>query len=120
MRNCLVIICLLGLSFFSKAQTTQTGDTGPKYFAQCMLNIEDENIFHQLEADLRANPYVSVARLDWISKRAFVLTKDLSFFSREQFESWLGEQAAQATCVQVGLHGVDPVNPYPFTNCEND
>lgn len=119
MRHCLVIICLLGLSFVSKAQTPQTVEPEPRYFAQCMLDIQDESVFFQLEADLRANPNVGVARLDWVTKRAFLVTKDLTSFSREQFESWLGEQASNATCIQVGLHGVDQVNPYPFTNCEN-
>lgn len=116
MKRLLLLVCLLCISFAGKSQTTEAG---PKYFAQCMLDIEDEATFTNLESELRLNPYVQVVRLDWISKRAFLLTKDLSTFSIEQFRSWLGENATNASCIQVGLHGVDPVNPYPFTNCEN-
>jgi len=116
MKYLIVIICFFGLSFASKAQEiSQT----PKYFAQCMLDINDEPAFRSLEESLRNNPYVSVARLDWPTKRAFLLTKDLTSFTEQEFSSWLGEYADQATCIQVGLHGVDQVNPYPFTNCEN-
>ncbi len=115
MRTLLLLVCLVFVSFASKAQTTE----GPKYFAQCMLDIDDQTTFQNLESELRLNPYVQVVRLDWISKRAFLLTKDLSSFSIEQFRSWLGEHATNASCIQVGLHGTDPVNPYPFTNCEN-
>lgn len=117
MKHCLLCL-LLCASFASKAQTAPAADS-PNYFAQCMLHIEDEQLFRQLETDLRAHPHVSVVRLDWYSKRAFLLTKDLTAFTPEQFASWLGEQAEKATCIQVGLHGIDPVNPYPFTNCEN-
>jgi hypothetical protein len=117
MKYFLIIVCLLGLSFVSQAQSSSEG---PKYFAQCMLNIDDEQTFRNLEQSLRDNPYVGVVRLDWISRRAFLLTKDLTSFSVEQFQSWLGEEASQATCIQVGLHGIDPIAPYPFTNCEND
>lgn len=117
MKYLLVILCFFGLSFLSHAQSS---DASPKYFAQCMLNMDNEDEFRQLEAALRSNPYVSVARLDWFTKRAFLLTKDLESFTEEQFLSWLGDQALHAACVQVGLHGVDPVNPYPFTNCTNE
>jgi hypothetical protein len=116
MKYLIVIICFFGLSFASNAQeSSQT----PKYFAQCMLDINDEPAFHALEESLRSNPYVSVVRLDWSTKRAFLVTKDLTSFTQTEFSSWLGEYADQATCIQVGLHGVDQVNPYPFTNCEN-
>jgi hypothetical protein len=117
MKYFLIIVCLLGLSFVSRAQNNYEG---PRYFAQCMLNIDNEQTFRSLEQSLRDNPYVEIVRLDWTSKRAFLLTKDLSSFSVEQFQSWLGEQVSQATCIQVGLHGTDAIAPYPFTNCEND
>jgi hypothetical protein len=116
MRYFLVIVCLLGLTFVSRAQNTTDE---PKYFAQCMLNIEDETTFRDLEQSLRNNPYVSVVRLDWISKRAFLLTRDIASLSEEQFQSWMGIHANQAFCIQVGLYGTDVINPYPFTNCEN-
>ena len=116
MKMIMLLVCLIGLSFAGAAQTTTEA---PRYFAQCMLNIDDETTFRNLEEELRANPFVSVVRLDWITKRAFVLTKDLTSLSIDEFRTWLGESANSATCIQVGLHGTDQVNPFPFTNCEN-
>jgi len=110
------LICILGLSF---AGISQTAPESPHYFAQCMLDIPDETEFSNLETELRANPYVQVVRLDKVTRRAFVLTKDIAFFSQEQFIAWLGDRSAQATCIQIGLHGVDQVEPYPFTNCND-
>jgi len=117
MKYLLLIVSIIGCITFSKAQNSTEQ---PKYFAQCMLNIDNENTFHQLEQTLRDNPYVSIARLDWSSKRVFLLTKDLTSMTIEQFESWLGESANAASCIQIGLHGTDQINPYPFTNCENN
>ena len=117
MKYLLLIVSIIGCITFSNAQSNTEQ---PKYFAQCMLNIEDETTFHQLEQTLRNNPYVSIARLDWSTKRAFLLTKDLTSLTVEQFESWLGENATTASCIQIGLHGTDQINPFPFTNCEND
>jgi len=117
MKYLLVILTLLGLTLTARAQNTAEE---PVYFAQCMINMDDQTAFTQLEQSLRDNPYVKVVRLDWISKRAFLLTKELDSFSKEQFTSWLGEHSGTATCIQVGLYTVDPINPYPFTNCENE
>lgn len=117
MKYLLVIVALFGLTLTTRAQNTAEGSV---YFAQCMINMDDQTAFTQLEQALRDNPYVKVVRLDWISKRAFLLTKDLDSFTKEQFTSWLGEHSETATCIQIGLYTVDPINPYPFTNCENE
>ena len=119
MKNLIIVVLMIvGTNLGSYAQ--ETVSPSPKYFAQCMLSIEDETAFRTLEENLRANPNVSIVRLDWYSKRAFLLTKELSTFAESDFSAWLGENADDATCIQVGVHGVDQVNPYPFTNCDNN
>ena len=90
-----------------------------KFFAQCMIDIQSPDEAQALTLILRENPYVAIARVDWPTKRVFILTKDITQFSETNFSSWLGEFAPAATCIQVGLHGVDVVNPYPFSNCNN-
>lgn len=89
----------------------------PHYFAQCLLNIENQADFNVLNLDLKANPYVKVVRLDWPTKRLFLLTRDVNGLSLETFQSWLGSYAPAASCIQIGLHGTDQVNPYPFVHC---
>lgn len=119
MRNLiLIVLMIIGANLTTEAQ--EIVPVQPKYFAQCMLSIEDETAFRTLEENLRANPNVSIVRLDWYSKRAFLLTKELTAFSQSDFTAWLGEYADDASCIQVGVHGVDQVNPYPFTNCDNN
>lgn len=97
---------------------TQSAQT-PKFFAQCMVDINTTEQAEELTLILRENPYVEVARVDWPTKRVFILTKNVTDFTEGNFSSWLGTYATAATCIQVGLHGVDQVNPYPFTNCNN-
>lgn len=119
MRNLIIVVLMIvGANLATFAQ--ETVSASPKYFAQCMLSIEDETEFRALEENLRSNPHVAVVRLDWYSKRAFLLTKELNTFSDADFTAWLGEYAADASCIQVGVHGVDQINPYPFTNCDNN
>ena len=48
------------------------------FFAQCMLTIDNQEDFNDLTAILQANPYVKVVRLDWISHRLFLITKDIN------------------------------------------
>ena len=51
------------------------------YFAQCMLTIESQDELRELEIHLRANPYISVARVDIPTKRIFLLTKNIDTFT---------------------------------------
>jgi hypothetical protein len=39
--------------------------------------------------------------------------------TEEQFTSWFNEFSGEVRCIQIGLHGVDVVKPYPFEGCEN-
>jgi hypothetical protein len=119
MKSLLFVFVMLFSAAFSWSQQpaiTTTNET--HFFAQCLLQIDDQAVFQQLETDLRLHPNAQVVRLDWNTKRVFLLTKDLLSFDEASFLSWLGTYATQATCIQVGLHGVDPINRYPFTNCE--
>lgn len=90
-----------------------------KFFGQCMVNITDEQMFRELETELRANPFIEVARLDWNTKRAFILTKNLDAFNDVTFTAWFGGNAMSITCIQTGVYGVDQMKPYPFENCQN-
>ncbi|MDD2983295.1 MAG: hypothetical protein PHQ74_07900 [Crocinitomicaceae bacterium] len=97
------------------SQSTQS----PQFFAQCLVDITTTQQADELTLSLRSNPFVAVARVDWPTKRIFILTKDITSFTEVNFNSWLGTYASSASCIQVGLHGVDVVNPYPFINCNN-
>jgi hypothetical protein len=87
------------------------------YFAQCMLTIESADELRELEIQLRANPYISVTRVDFPSKRVFLLTKNIDTFTDETFASWLGEASTKSYCHQIGIYGVDTIATYPFKNC---
>lgn len=97
------------------SQTNQA----PIFFAQCMIELNTPEEAQELTLSLRENPYVATARVDWPTKRVFILTKDITEFTESDFSSWLGTFSASSTCLQVGLHGVDVVAPYPFTNCND-
>lgn len=114
MKLFLVGFVLVLSSFSAYSQQSET-----HFFAQCMLTIDNQEDFNDLTASLQANPYVKVVRLDWISKRLFLLTKDINELPLETFKSWLGIYDTKANCIQIGLHGTDLVNPYPFVNCPN-
>lgn len=92
----------------------------PSFFAQCLVNVTNQNDLTALENQLRAIPYVSVVRVDIPTHRLFLVTKDISTFTVTEFASWMGTYASSYNCLQIGLQGVDPVNPYPFTNCSEN
>lgn len=120
MKSFVFVLALVLSSAYSWSQQPVMNTVNEThYFAQCLLHIDNQATFQQIESDLRAHPNAQVVRLDWNTKRVFLLTKDLQSFDEASFLSWLGAYASQSTCVQVGLHGIDPVNPYPFTNCNN-
>lgn len=97
----------------------QTVNNEINLFAQCMIDIDNVADMSALEADMRANPYIKVVRLDVISKRAFILTKNIDALSEENFISWFNEYSEKVHCIQIGRHGVDVVKPFPFEGCEN-
>jgi len=88
-------------------------------FAQCMIQIDSQESLDNLSESLRSNPYVKMVRLDWLTKRVFVLTKDLESLDAASFKSWFGEYEDKLNCLQIGVYGIDRMNAFPFTNCEN-
>ena len=117
MKTTIILVLLL---FFSGISNAQTEGEGAKYFAQCMVNIMDEEMFRSVESNIRLNPNVEVVRLDWETKRAFVLTKSLDSFTDADFEAWFGSHTINISCIQTGVYGVDEIARYPFTNCSNN
>lgn len=112
---CLLLVFSSTMVLSQLQTTTQT--TTPVYFAQCMVNVQSNQELTDLEQQLRNNPYVQIARVDLHTKRLFLLTKDLSQFSTVDFNSWLGTYVNSISCLQIGLHGIDAIKPYPFTDC---
>lgn len=119
MKNLLLGLVFAMGTFWVNAQSVASQTTTPSFFAQCLVNVGNQNELTTLENQLRAIPYVSVVRVDIPTSRLFLTTRDLSSFTANEFSSWMGEYAASYSCLQIGLHGVDPVNPYPFTNCQD-
>ena len=119
MKTLLIVLFLGAFGLTGNSQVITTTSTNTNFFAQCMIQLDDNSDFTALENSLREIPYVKVARVDAVSSRVFVLTKDITTFSESDFLTWLGSYASASSCIQVGLHGVDQVNPFPFTNCGN-
>ncbi|AEA42753.1 hypothetical protein [Fluviicola taffensis] len=117
----LILSIVFALSaFVGNSQTSTNQNNGPVYFAQCMVNITNQNDLVALENQLRAIPYVGVVRVDIPTHRLFLVTRDLSALTPADFASWMGTYATSYTCLQIGLQGVDPITPYPFTNCSEN
>lgn len=112
-----LLFSLLMILAFSGLNAQQQVNT-PELFAQCMFSIENEQDMLQLEQDMKMHPNTKVVRLDWHSQRAFIVTMGIEALSEEDFTSWFGEHATSVSCIQIGTLGVDTVNPYPFTNCQ--
>ncbi len=98
---------------------TLTAADQTTFFAQCMIELNSPQQADELVFNLRENPYVKIVRVDWPTKRVFLITENIDEFTEDTFLSWLGELSLLSSCIQVGLHGVDLVNPFPFTNCNN-
>lgn len=118
MKNLILGLAFAIGAFYGMAQTTNSQSTSSTFFAQCMVDLNPSELT-TLENQLRAIPYVSIVRVDLPSHRLFLTTKDVNTFTVTDFASWMGAYASSYSCLQIGLHGVDPVNPYPFTNCQD-
>lgn len=115
--NCMKNILLIFLFLLSVPAFSQQSNA---FFGQCLIEVQNREDMMALEASMRENPYARVVRLDYETQRAFVLTKDIQEFTEDNFVSWFGEYGDHVRCIQIGVHGVDAVKPYPFTDCEND
>jgi hypothetical protein len=88
-------------------------------FAQCMIDLNNQTELAELEVEMKNNPYIKNVRLDYNTKRVFVLTKGIDQLNEGQFISWFNSHSALVRCVQIGTFGVDTVKPFPFEGCEN-
>ncbi|MDR0801756.1 hypothetical protein [Fluviicola sp.] len=120
MKTLLLSFAFVVSSFFGSAQTGNNQANTPAFFAQCMVNVTNQAELTTLENQLRVIPYVHVVRVDIPTHRLFLITKDISSFTETEFASWMGTYSSAYSCLQIGLQGVDPVNPYPFTNCSEN
>lgn len=104
---------LITTNSFSQEELDKT------FFAQGMLQIDSKATMDSLQAIIRNEPYIKIARLDWYSKRIFILTRGLDTLPLSQFKSWFGGFSNKLSCIQIGVYGTDTVNKFPFTNCNN-
>ncbi|MDF3027751.1 MAG: hypothetical protein K0S23_2058 [Fluviicola sp.] len=120
MKNLILSFVFAMFALWGNTQTTTSPTNAPAFFAQCMVNLNNQNDLTTLENQLRSIPYVSVVRVDVPTHRLFLVTKDISSFTAAEFTSWMGSYSSSYSCLQIGLQGVDPINPYPFTNCSEN
>ena len=114
--NLLLSVLFTCISYAYLAQAPVTQD---KLFAQGMFEIDSPSEILETEAAIRLHPNVAVVRLDSYSNRFFILTKNISSLTDADLRSWFGAHAADLDCIQIGVHGIDEVNSFPFTNCQN-
>lgn len=117
MKNLILGLVFAMGTFWVSAQSSVSQTNTPAFFAQCMVNVNNQNDLITLENQLRTIPYVNVVRVDIPTHRLFLITKDITSFTATEFASWMGTYSSSYSCLQIGLQGVDPINPYPFTNC---
>jgi hypothetical protein len=115
MKKILLGLIILFGTLGAKAQVSNNEVT---LFAQCMIEISNESDMRTLEAEIRLNPYVKIARLDYNTQRAFILTKNIDQLSEVNFTSWFNQFSDNVRCIQIGTYGVDVVKPYPFEGCD--
>lgn len=115
MKKVFFVFLVVFASFNAFSQTNVSEVT---LFGQCMIDIENQEEMRTLEAEMRTNPYLKVVRLDYNTQRAFVLTKGIDALTEENFTSWFNQYSDKVRCIQIGVHGIDVVKPYPFEGCE--
>ena len=103
---------------YSQQQEQQTVAPAPSYFVQGLLEISTETQTVDLQTEMRNIQGLQVVRLDFHSKRFFILTDGLSGVDETQVETWFGDHADDLKCLQIGVYGVDAVNKFPFENCQ--
>jgi hypothetical protein len=109
----ILLVCLL--SFAGGLYSQDNSET--TLFAQCMLAIDSEQEMKELELSMRQHPNLKVVRLDYNTRRVFVLTRGLDQLNEAEFKSWFESYSEKVWCVQIGRHGVDEVHAYPFEGC---
>jgi hypothetical protein len=116
MKTLLILSLFILSGSFSYAQNLATEEV--TLFAQCMIELQDQNDMIALESEMRQNPNIKVVRLDYYSQRAFILTKEIDQLTEEQFASWFNASSDKVRCIQIGTYGIDTVKPFPFQDCD--
>ena len=114
----ITFMCALGVSSIQAQQTATSQQTPAQLFAQCMFDIPNQADLDQLTFDIYSNhPDVEMVRLDLNTQRALVITTGGLPLSESDLISWFDQYSGTVNCVQIGVYGVDAMDPYPFTNC---
>ena len=115
----LLLSLLILFSSFSVFGQQQNPPTDTRLFAQCLFSISTQAELDALTYDLYAtNPNIEMVRLDLNTQRALVITANIEELSEQEFTSWFSEHSSTVSCIQIGVYGIDTMNPYPFTNCQ--
>ena len=112
----LLIVFTIGNAFGQQQSVTQSTE---RYFGQCLFTITDQVELDALQVEMLQNPNIELVRLDMNTQRAFIISSLMTGLTEQDFTSWFGVYSSTLTCVQVGIHGVDEIDVYPFTNCQN-
>jgi len=115
MKKVLILFCLL-LSISGFGQEMNKPQT--RHFIQCRLNNLPADSYYDLEASLRAIPFIESVRLDAISKQALIVTKDLEEVNEELINKWLADYSKDASCFYIGIMGFDPFKDYSKDLCD--
>lgn len=116
----LLFVFAVSVSFGQSLQPSTNQPTNARLFAQCMFNIPTQAELDQVTYNIYLNhPDVETVRLDLNTQRALVITTGSNPLTESDFISWFEQYSGTVSCVQVGVYGVDTMNPYPFTNCNN-
>ena len=112
----LILSVLLMMSLNTSIAQNETNSV---FFAQCMMDIQDQSVMTEIEEAIRNNPKIQIVRLSFEMQYVFLMTKDVESLTETEFRSWFGEYGEALTCVQIGVDGIDERNAFPFTNCQN-
>lgn len=113
-----VACCFLNLAI---AQSQTTSQVDIRLFAQCMFSVSTQLELDELTVEFyNSHSEIEMVRFDMNTQRAFIITTGISELSKSDFISWFEEYSGTVNCVQIGVYGIDVMNPYPFTDCQND
>ncbi len=113
----LIFILILAGTFSASSQ--QVSSSNSKYFAQGLIDINSDQEIAALEQTMRLNPVFEIVRLDIPTKRFFLIINSSSNISESILKDWFGDYSDSLFCIQIGVYGIDAVNPFPFTDCDN-
>jgi hypothetical protein len=119
-----LIVSLIALCFITTASAQTPSNAQPiedtRLFAQCMFSVNSQAELDELTVEFYNNhPEIEMVRFDMNTQRALIITTGISTLSEADLVSWFGQYSGTVYCVQIGVYCVDTMNPYPFTNCNN-